>query len=112
MLIPDTSGVDGNDANGAGHLGGTKEPAAAFPELLQIQLQAATHTAYVAGLQVGVNKILKIGCAIFSRHFKERQIFRILPNKIFSDIVSRDRESKSAPFGVARDHHINKGLIN
>ena len=111
--IGDAGQVDGDHTHAPGGLAGAKEAAGLFPQLPQVQAQAAAHGAHIGGLHIGVDVVGEIGGAVLGSHLKQEFVVLCLgPVEVPGDGVGGNGVLEATAVGVALDHDLDEGLVH
>ncbi len=111
--VGDAGQVDGDHAHTAGGLAGAEEAAGLFPQLPQVQPQAAAHRAHVGRLHIGVDVVGEVRGSVLGGHLEEQLVvLRLRPVKVPGDGVSGNGVLEAPAVGVPLNHNLNKGPID
>lgn len=130
-IISNSCHIYRDNSDRSRHFSRTKKPISTFQKFFQIELKATTHRSHgsrfigififngyiltifiLDSFVLRANKILEVRKSIFCSHFKNFIRFRIIPRKIFGNIVSWYRKSKSPAAIIPSRIYLNKCTIH
>ena len=111
--IRDPGHIDGDHAHGPGALPGAEVSSGLLPQFPQIQPEAATHGAHVAGLHIAVDIVGEIRGSVLAGHLEQQAVvLRIGPVEIRSDGVGGNGVLEAPSVGVSFDHGLDESLVD